>query len=95
MLVVWLRRAQFNLDHQIRYIALRNITAAMEQDAIVAHAITRLVDFPESGRRGRRRNTRELVIDGTPFIAIYRIVPARQEIHIIRILHAKQKYPPE
>lgn len=95
MLVVWLRQAQYNLDRQIRYIAMRNLAAAMEQDAVVAQAVTRLADFPESGRQGRKPLTRELVIAGTPFVAVYRIVPARQQIHIIRLLHAKQKYPPE
>ena len=95
MRIVWLPRARRNLDHQIRYIAQRNPLAAIEQDAIVAQAISGLVDFPEAGRRGRTVQTRELVISGTPFIAVYRIREALGEIHIHRILHARQKYPAE
>jgi len=39
--------------------------------------------------------THELVIAKTPFIAIYRIDDDLGEVHILRILHAKQKWPPE
>ena len=94
MRIVWLPRAQRNLDDQIRYIARQNPAAAMEQDAIVADAVTRLVDFPQSGRPGRQLRTRELFIPGTSFIAAYRIIASRQEIHIIRLVHACQKYSP-
>ena len=94
MRIVWLPRAQRNLDDQVRYIAKQNPAAAMEQDAIVADAVTRLADFPQSGRPGRQMRTRELVIPGTSFIAVYRIIASRQEIHIIRLVHARQKYPP-
>jgi toxin ParE1/3/4 len=51
--------------------------------------------FPESGRIGRLRHTRELVVPQTPFIAIYRLSPSGNEIHILRLLHAAQKWPPE
>jgi toxin ParE1/3/4 len=95
MRIVWLPQARRNLDHQIRYIAERNPLAAVEQDAIVAAAVSRLADFPETGRIGRMRQTRELVIVGTPFLAIYRVHNHLDEVHIHRILHARQKYPPE
>jgi plasmid stabilization system protein ParE len=55
LVVVWLRQAQFNLDRQIRYIAGRNIVVAMEQDAMVADAVARLAEFPESGRQAANR----------------------------------------
>ena len=43
---------------------------------------------------GRVKGTRELVIDGIPFIAIYRIVGASQ-LQILRVLHDTQQWPPE
>lgn len=95
MQIVWLPRARRNLDHQISYIAERNPIAAIDQDAIVADTVSRLADYPALGRQGRQPRTRELVIPGTPFVAIYRIYNDLDEIHILRILHARQKWPPE
>ena len=95
MRLVWLPQARQNLDHQMRYIAERNPLAAVDQDAKVTDAVLRLADFPELGRKGRLSQTRELTISGTPFLAVYRIFDELGEIHILRILHAKQKWPPE
>jgi plasmid stabilization system protein ParE len=67
----------------------------MEQDAIVAHAVSKLAMFAEAGRKGRLGRTRELVVPGTQLIAIYRIRSDLGEVHILRILHARQKYPAE
>lgn len=39
--------------------------------------------------------TRELVIANTPLIAIYRVDEQMEEVQILRILHARQKYPAE
>ena len=43
------------------------------------------------GRPGRVPNTRELIISSSPFIAVYQI--RRQDIFILRILHAARKWP--
>jgi plasmid stabilization system protein ParE len=50
-----------------------------------------LADTPEMGRRGRTLGSRELVISGSPYIAVYRIRNAA--IEIVRFLHAAQNYP--
>ena len=78
-----------------RYIELKNPRAAIEQDLLVEVAVGKLAFFPEMGRIGRLRRTRELVVGGTPFIVVYRVESNLDEIHILRILHAKQKWPPE
>jgi toxin ParE1/3/4 len=95
MRIVWLRQASREFDQHIEYISFRNPTAAAEQDLLISEAIDRLSLYPYSGRVGRRHFTRELVIPHTPFIAIYRIEPDRDEVHILRILHSSQKWPPE
>ncbi len=41
---------------------------------------------------GRVTGTRELVIEGVPFIAIYRQFGADQ-LHILRVLHDAQQWP--
>ena len=95
MRLVWFDQAELDIVEHTRYIELRSPSVAIEQDLLVEVAVGKLAFFPEMGRTGRLRHTRELVVGGTPFIAIYRVEANRDEIHILRILHAKQKWPPE
>jgi plasmid stabilization system protein ParE len=46
---------------------------------------------PEMGRPGREAYSRELVIPGTPYIAVYRVGAGYLEI--VQFLHGAQKYP--
>jgi plasmid stabilization system protein ParE len=50
-----------------------------------------LTDYPEIGRAGRKADTRELVLSGLPYIAIYRL--REQTVEVLRILHGAQKWP--
>jgi plasmid stabilization system protein ParE len=43
------------------------------------------------GRIGQKNGTRELVILGLPFLAVYRV--RDNVIQIIRILHGAQRWP--
>ena len=54
-------------------------------------SVSRLVTFPEMGRRGRVLGTRELVIASQPYLVAYRI--RGQTIHILAVLHGAQKWP--
>jgi toxin ParE1/3/4 len=54
-------------------------------------AIGSLPQFPHLGRLGRKSGTRELVLSGSPFLAIYRV--RKDVIEIARILHGAQKWP--
>ncbi|MGB6687706.1 MAG: type II toxin-antitoxin system RelE/ParE family toxin [Terracidiphilus sp.] len=51
----------------------------------------RLKNFPLSGRAGRVRGTRELVIPGTSYIAAY--VVQENEVRIAAVLHGRQSWP--
>jgi plasmid stabilization system protein ParE len=57
----------------------------------IYEAIGSLEKFPHLGREGRKTKTREFVISGTPFLAIYRF--RDDVIEIARILHGAQKWP--
>ena len=50
-----------------------------------------LSEHPRAGRQGRLKNTRELVIDGLPFIVIYRENIITNCIEILRVLHDAQQ----
>lgn len=57
----------------------------------VYEAVGSLVQFPHLGRPGRKPGTRELVLSGLPFLAIYRV--REDVIEIARILHGAQRWP--
>ena len=52
-----------------------------------------LPDHPRAGRQGRLKNTRELVIDGVPFIVIYRENISTNCIEVLRVLHDARQWP--
>jgi toxin ParE1/3/4 len=91
--LVWLPRAIANRDAQIDYIATRDPLAAIGQGDRIDTLISQLLDHPEIGRPGRVKSTRELVISGTPFIAVYRYKPRAKRIEVICLLHGSQRYP--
>jgi addiction module RelE/StbE family toxin len=91
-MIEWTEQAARQLDQVRDYIALANSeeVAARIARRIVA-GVQQLDSFPMSGRAGRVRGTRELVMAGTPFIAAYTI--ARNRIVILALYHGTQKWP--
>jgi toxin ParE1/3/4 len=57
----------------------------------IYEALGSLPQFPNVGRLGRKAGTRELVISGVPFLAIYRV--RKEVIEVARILHGAQRWP--
>ncbi len=91
--LVWLDRAIHDRVAQLDYIAHDSIKSAVEQRDCSAKQVGLLADHPEMGRTGRMRGTRELVISGTPFIAVYRVTPKAGRIELLRLLHGAQRWP--
>ena len=48
-------------------------------------------DYPEMGRLGRVKGTRELIVPEFPYIVAYRVKD--NAIHVITVLHALRKWP--
>lgn len=67
MKVVWLTRARIERQKAIDYIARDSPQAALGQLQEIERQTDNLFDFPEIGRPGRKRGTRELVIPGMLF----------------------------
>ncbi len=78
---------EFIFDH----IAQDNTLAAVAVDERIREQAEQLMAFPEIGRPGRTRGTRELVISHTPYIVAYRILG--EDLRILRVLHSAQQWP--
>lgn len=91
MKIVWSPTAIADLSSLRRYIAQDSLASAGQIALKIRDAIRRLSQFPLSGRMGRVAGTRELVIPGTPYLAVYFLND--QEVRIAAILHGKQRWP--
>lgn len=91
MQLEWTRPALSDLKNAGTYVAADNPKAAERIAERVQEAVEYLLEYPNMGRTGRVLNTRELIISGTPFIIVYRIVVPK--IQILRMLHHARKWP--
>ncbi|WP_296075073.1 type II toxin-antitoxin system RelE/ParE family toxin [uncultured Agrobacterium sp.] len=91
MKLTWSAFALSDRDAIFTYIEADNPAAAILIDERIAAAARRLLDFPASGRVGRIAGTRELVINGTPYVAAYLIT--QTTVRILRVLHGAQEWP--
>ncbi|MFY9676926.1 MAG: type II toxin-antitoxin system RelE/ParE family toxin [Terriglobales bacterium] len=91
-LIEWTEQALLQLDHAQDYISLANSEeVAARITAQIIASIEQLAAFPMSGRSGRVRGSRELVISNTPFIAAYAV--DRGRIVILAVYHGAQQWP--
>lgn len=91
MRVKWRPLAEEDHEQIVDYIAEDNLLAAIEVGDEIVCQVEELKTFPESGRRGRIQGTRELVINGLPYVVPYRIVDSTVEI--LRIYHTSRLWP--
>lgn len=82
-------------EHQaaIEYIAQDNPRVALGQLTEIDRQTDLLPSQPETGRPGRKKGTRELVINRTPFILVYRVKSRAKSIELLRLLHGAQQWP--
>ncbi len=95
MQLKWTDFAEIDLDKIEVHITQENspIVAIDVVMNIIDSVHLILPDHPRAGRQGRLKNTRELVIDGVPFIVIYRENISTNCIEILRVLHDAQQWP--
>jgi toxin ParE1/3/4 len=91
-MIEWTEQAVRQLDQAHDYIALTNSEEVASRVVMqIVSSVQQLATFPASGRAGRVRGTRELVISSTPFIAAYAI--ANGKIVILAVYHGAQQWP--
>ncbi len=91
MKLTWSAFALSDRDAIFTCIEADSPLAAVLIDERIVAAARRLLDFPASGRIGRVAGTRELVINGTPYVAAY--VITETTVRILRVLHGAQEWP--
>jgi len=93
LIIEWLPRANTTRNDQLTYIAQGSIRAAREVASQIEQQTGQLAQFPELGRVGRKRGTRELVISRTSLVVVYRVRPKLERVEVLRVLHARQQWP--
>ncbi len=93
MQLEWSIFAQADREAIFDYIETDSPQAAIIVDDRIREQVEALMNFPEMGRLGRVDGTRELVIQRTPYIAVYRI--AGNTVRVLRVLHGAQMWPEE
>lgn len=67
------------------WIAMNDPSTARRIAVEIKEALDRLAVMPHRGRPGRAAGTRELVLAGWPWIAVYEVSAA--SVNVLRILH--------
>ena len=93
MIIEWLPKARLELAAQLDHIERDSLQAALTVARRVRDQAEQLAAFPELGRTGRKRGTRELVIGRTSLVLVYRLRPKLARLEIIRVLHSSQQWP--
>ena len=90
----WTEPAAQDLDKIEAYISRENspIVAINIVLEVIETVEKILPDHPRAGRIGRVTGTRELVIDRTPFVVVYRECGTDQ-VQVLRVLHDAQQWP--
>ena len=91
MLIDWTDEAQADALAALEYIAQDNLAAAHGVYEEIGRQVGMLAEFPNMGRKGRVKGTRELVIGRTPYIAAYRIKGGA--VQVLRVLHGARQWP--
>ncbi|WP_087723906.1 type II toxin-antitoxin system RelE/ParE family toxin [Pandoraea sp. PE-S2T-3] len=91
MRLEWSQHAVQDRNDIFDFIEQHSPGAAVWIDSRIHQQLRALLRHPASGRLGRVRGTRELVITRTPYIAAYRLLPMR--VRVLRILHSAQQWP--
>lgn len=90
MELFWTPEAMQDRDKIYNYIEADNPAAALALDELFLEKATRLVDHPSLGRPGREKGTRELVAHQN-YILVFHVVG--QTVRVVRVLHARQRWP--
>jgi toxin ParE1/3/4 len=82
--------AYADLERIHHWIEVDNASAARTVVDRIGASIERLATFPRLGRVGAVTGTLELIVPRLPYIVVYTIHEAADELHVIAVFHAAQ-----
>ncbi|MGB0505592.1 MAG: type II toxin-antitoxin system RelE/ParE family toxin [Pikeienuella sp.] len=88
--IIWTGPARRGLEQALDYVGERNPTAADRMLQHTERQISLLSSTPLIGRKGRRKDVRELVIQRTPFLVFYQV--SDTTVSIIAFHHQSQNW---
>jgi toxin ParE1/3/4 len=91
MTVRWSPEAAADFAAIVEYIRKQNPSAAERVARKIYEGVAALASFPNQGRSGRIKGTRELVFSPLPYVAVYRVKD--EAVEIARVLHGAQRWP--
>lgn len=90
MKLAWYFKAELDLERAGDYIRLDNPNAADEVEHRLRTVVNHLTMFPDAGRVGRVKGTREVVIPEYPYLIRYRV--KGDTVQILRIFHTSRRW---
>jgi toxin ParE1/3/4 len=91
MKIHWSSAAVADLESVAQYIQLNNPKAAVRTADRIEAATLNLRQFPNVGRPGEVIGTREIPVNGVPYIIVYRV--SAGEVQILRVFHTSRDWP--
>ena len=91
MRVRWTQRSEDDLTAQCDFIARDDPALAARIGTEILTRVSDLGDHPYRGRSGRVEGTRELVLPGLPWLAVYAVED--DAVVVLRLLHGAQSWP--
>ena len=89
MQIVWEQEAEDDLMGILEYLAKNSVGAAVSQTNEIRNQISKMsAQVSRRGKMGRIKDTMELVILKTPYIAVY--IDEKHLLRILRILHGSE-----
>ncbi|WP_322103492.1 type II toxin-antitoxin system RelE/ParE family toxin [Paraburkholderia sp. J41] len=94
MKVEWSPLALADREAIFDYAEARSARMAIIGDERISMSVLRLTSFPELGHFGRVEGTRELSVEGTPFVLVYRLKERRDDatVTILRVIHGSRRW---
>jgi addiction module RelE/StbE family toxin len=88
--IVYTRKALAQIDEIYNYIEARNPAAALKVKARIKRSIDRLTYRPYLARPSDRPGVRVLTVTRYPYIVLYSVDEATQQVRILRVRHTAQ-----
>jgi len=91
MRIRWTQPATRDFSQICDYLSEHGSPGTARRVALsIFDGVTSLSQFPQQGQRGRKSGTRELILTGLPYLAVYRI--GNEVVEVLRILHGSQNW---